>query len=503
MKLFTLTPLFRRALIMFLFAEIVSFLGYYVPSVRVAGFLLLVIAVVVASLVRLEWGVLFVLAELFVGSTGYLFFVEVGSFKLSVRLALFVAVTVVWFVHTLWKRRSLVTPSRYWRWYGLLGAVVVLGVVSALINRLPVRDIFFDANGWFYLVFALPLFSVVSAPGFIQRVLSLFAAATTIMVAKTVFVLFFFSHQFLFIPDLYRWVRDSRVFEVTDLGKNLFRVFSQGHVFAVLAVVAIMVFLILFSDIQYDRRVQRRLWLALFGTSLVAVIGFSRSLLLGVFLTVPLLYWFLVKNSRAGIRRLVHMTGKMLLVLVAVTVLALFIANAPYPWNNPNLKSSGASLIEERVTLSDEGGAGSRWALLRPLAREVFEMAHVLTGAGFGARVTYVSGDPRIVQATGGTVSTYAFEWGYLDIWLKVGLVGLIVYALFVSRIVRHGFALWRSQPRTEEGIVAAGLTFAVICLLLVNLTTPYLNHPLGIGFLIIVSGALTALTPINAERYR
>ena len=55
-------------------------------------------------------------------------------------------------------------------------------------------------------------------------------------------------------------------------------------------------------------------------------------------------------------------------------------------------------------------------------------------GRGFGATVTYQTRDPRILADNGsGEYTTYAFEWGWLDIWLKLGIFGLAAYFLLIG----------------------------------------------------------------------
>lgn len=113
------------------------------------------------------------------------------------------------------------------------------------------------------------------------------------------------------------------------------------------------------------------------------------------------------------------------------------------------------------------------------------------SGSGFGATVTYFSADPRLVRATAGgsgLTTTYSFEWGYLDLWLKFGLIGLVGFLGFMV------VGLWPALLGWWRGQAWYGaLGLAAVCLLIINITTPYLNHPLGLGalMLIIAMGAV------------
>jgi len=102
-----------------------------------------------------------------------------------------------------------------------------------------------------------------------------------------------------------------------------------------------------------------------------------------------------------------------------------------------------------------------------------------LLGSGFGATVTYQSSDPRIVASTGGSYTTSAFEWNYHDIIIKMGIFGLLAYGYLLWQILS---ALIKTDPRRRIWLVPA--FFALVIL---NAVSPYLNHPLGIGYLALL----------------
>ena len=59
---------------------------------------------------------------------------------------------------------------------------------------------------------------------------------------------------------------------------------------------------------------------------------------------------------------------------------------------------------------------------------------------------------------------------------LKFGLLGTLIYLILVFKILKKLFK------------VNLGFALALIILLIVNIFSPYLNHPLGIGFVILCS---------------
>ena len=95
-----------------------------------------------------------------------------------------------------------------------------------------------------------------------------------------------------------------------------------------------------------------------------------------------------------------------------------------------------------------------------------------------------MSDDPRIVPTTAngsGEFTTYAFEWGYLDMILKFGILGTLIYLILIFKVLKKLF------------VINLGFALGLIALLVINIFSPYLNHPLGIGFVILCSSIVYA----------
>ena len=148
---------------------------------------------------------------------------------------------------------------------------------------------------------------------------------------------------------------------------------------------------------------------------------------------------------------------------------------------------TATALLSERVSqITGEAGVSSRWALLPELWDKI-KQAPIL-GQGFGSIITYQSSDPRVLQSSPtGEYTTYAFEWGWLDIWLKLGLFGLIAYLSLVGKIIVDG--IFRNKAKDK---IIYGLTIGIAVISAVSIFSPYMNHPLGIGYLILVSAMLS-----------
>ena len=161
---------------------------------------------------------------------------------------------------------------------------------------------------------------------------------------------------------------------------------------------------------------------------------------------------------------------------IAATGLIFAVARFPFP------KPSPADLTVAAQSRLEAGEAGqSRWNLLPPLWHAVAK--HPILGSGFGTTVTYISNDPRVREVSPtGEYTTYAFEWGWLDVWVKLGAVGLILYLGLLAYIGRALAQCARTSTPCLAGLAV------LIALAAVSVFTPYLNHPLGLGILTLLT---------------
>ena len=108
------------------------------------------------------------------------------------------------------------------------------------------------------------------------------------------------------------------------------------------------------------------------------------------------------------------------IIIFFVCGVAIFLLALKLPFPAPRSQSSFEDMLRSRQISERDAAVASRWTLIKVLDAKIMEAP--LLGSGFGATVTYISSDPRIISTTGGTYTTAAFEWNYHDILVKMGL---------------------------------------------------------------------------------
>jgi O-antigen ligase len=179
-------------------------------------------------------------------------------------------------------------------------------------------------------------------------------------------------------------------------------------------------------------------------------------------------------------------------MIVCEIAMISFIANFPRLYGKDR-GPSALTIFQERTTDVAEIAARSRYALFLPLLRAGVQRP--LLGSGYGSTVTFTSYEPRITgKSESATYTTFAFEWGYLDLFYKSGLLGLVIVIGFLLSLLLESFPRQSTRGDESEIIVNQWIFFAICALAITHIFSPYLNHPIGIGFVVLSASCLFVL---------
>lgn len=478
---------FRRTLCYILLVEIFSlFINQFVPDLKTIAFIIMVAIILFLSFIKLEYALYAALTELFIGSQGHLFNISIHGFPISIRVGIFAVIMSFWLFQTI-QNKQVTTVLKIIKQNKILVAMVVLagwGIVSAFIWKNKASNIFLDINGWIYFFYLFPFFTVLNTKKELLNILQIAIAAIIALTIKTFFFLYAFAHELPIVGTLYKWGRDTRWGEFTVVNDNVYRIFAQSQIFLLLIFFVILGFLFFRDKIKIRiARVQYLFFLLLLTISVV-ITNLSRSFWVAGIGTVLITFVFILFTQKERIKKIISLSVTIILLLVLSYGLILSVLNFPIP---PVGLVDAGDIFGTRLN-TQEAAISSRQSQLRPILVQIAK--HPILGSGWGTEVTYKSDDPRIKNETNpdGWTTTYAFEWGYLDIILKIGLLGLIIYLLFICQIFKKLYSLYKKNSDPEIRALVIGLNLSLFALLAVHMFTPYLNHPLGIGYLLLLT---------------
>lgn len=467
-------------------AEVLSAVVYVNSSVRMPVFAVLMVMVTIVAVLRWNTALLILFGELLVGSYGRLFTVTLHGYTLSLRYGLFVLLIAIWCIRLVVRKEKIPhLSSRVWQFIGILGVALLAGVINGILRGNASKSVFNDANAYAYVVVLLPVLTLCASAVQRNRLYQLITAAIVAIALRTLVLLAIFSHQYSFIRTAYRWVRDTRMEEVTQMGYNFVRIFSPTQLYSLVGFFVLFCVMFFAPSITKNQKRGIAVVCALALSSIL--VSMSRTFWLAFAVSLTVTFVLLLRYGWT-VRKGIVLFGKSFLILCGTLVVISFVANYPYLLNRPGAPST-FSFFTDRTTAFDEAALYSRYDLLMPMA--VAGMRRPFLGSGFGTTITFTSHDPRALTMNNGVRTTYAFEWGYLDFWLKLGLFGLIIIAAVLVALCRQ---LWATAKHDAErrGLLL-GFFVAVIAVAVSHATSPYLNHPLGIGVLILAAGYLYA----------
>ncbi|MBI2483610.1 glycosyltransferase [Candidatus Uhrbacteria bacterium] len=507
--------------------EFISILVYsdFIPPI--GAFLMVSAAAAGLALWRPDIGAGILLAELIIGSKGYLFSIDSWDWRFPIRMALFSAVLFAWGVRftrdvivAVKDKQPIPVPliarSRFLWWYVAMGGIVAYGFIAAGIFGNPFSNSINDGNAWLFFLAAPVLYEAFRTRDTLPFVVALIAAgvgAQTIKVLLTFYVMGHEGFTNVILTPWYHWIRNTGVGEITSLPSMMTRVFFQSQIFALAVFAGIGAFTLMYFIRRCDVRREtvraaivhglvKYRWMIFFQSVLCAslIVSFSRSLWIAAVASVAtLLFWAVLHGvSRKALSGLFVM---MTACAASGFLLLVVISGIPFPATSGffDIRS-----VQQRVSdVDDEAAAASRWQLLPVLINAIRQ--NPISGYGFGKTVTYESNDPRIARGdTSARYTTFAFEWGYLDIWIKLGIVGIALYLSFLAAMILYGFSVSKQlkiQKRFSESALALGIVLGIIALVVTHIFTPYLNHPLGIGIIMIAGIMLERLAEQKQAR--
>lgn len=482
---------FNLIFLLIILVELISFAGHLFPLINIIAFFILTILVLILALYKIEYGIAVLLTELFVGSMGHLFHFTFSGITISWRIALWLIIMFVWFSNVIiaWIKNKKLSitfcESSFFKYFIILFVFIICGIINGFIHHNQLNNIFFDFNGWLYFLLIFPIYEILQQEKNIYLIGQIFIASSIWIGIETLFLFFAFSHSSAIAPFvLYNWIRDTRVGEITLIQNGFFRIFLQSQIFILVNFFFASIVLIKSIVIKKQQNFIINFLLLILSLSTI-LISFSRSFWLGLIVGILICLLILLFIIKINFKHFLLINCYWLLIFISSIILIISIAKFPYP--TPINNFDAINIFSDRASqFEGEAGASSRWALLPKLWAKIIKSP--IIGQGFGATIIYQTKDPRVIESNpSGEYTTYAFEWGWLDIWLKLGFLGLLAYLIIIIKLFLESCKLISHK----QNWTIFGLTIGALVIAIVSISSPYLNHPLGIGYLILVIALL------------
>jgi O-antigen ligase len=201
------------------------------------------------------------------------------------------------------------------------------------------------------------------------------------------------------------------------------------------------------------------------------VLANQRGVLLNLGTVVLVLLVVLAVGHRQSVGNLLHVrSGQIAVTFLAVTAVAIVIVVVPAAVDRQPAQIPLASTFENLF----HGGAKAESAQDRlNLASEAEALIpqHLIIGWGLGMQFQYYETGTRSVQ-------TIAYAHNIvLDLWLRLGLVGLVLFLVALGTSVTDGLKAWRRHTDPMTAALALALVAVLAGLLATAFIEPLLDE--------------------------
>jgi len=335
--------------------------------------------------------------------------------------------------------------------------VIFFSTILGIANNHGTMLVLQDTILYFFLFLIFPALEFTNFPKkYSLSIIKVFIFGTAIFSFLTFLT---YSARFGILHDnYYKWFRDIVGGKITDLSNNFFRIVLSEQLYIIPLLLIVASYLI--KDIKNKTN-----WFLTSALMLMLIMNMSRIYFLA--LALGLLFLALKNNFKKWFQ-------VSFLFFIIFTVLFFSLS-----FISSNFKSTGLSLVGVKIASvqkpKEDISANIRLAMLPDIKEKI--NTHPYFGSGLATQVSYE--DP----VTKKMVSRTQFDWGYLEMLAELGIVGSIIFLIFILTILYYLAKLtYKEKNPLFQGLFAGALSLFVI-----NLTTPALFQGFGILYFVFI----------------
>lgn len=458
----------------------IRLLSFGLRQAPVAQGVLVAIALITAIILFIKkprWAWYLLLGELLFGGAGH--FLEL--FGVSIRTLLLVTFLTCWLTYSLARKTG---PADGHNFQFLIPIALIfwatIGSLHALEYDRSGAAIIADLIPYAFFLLLLPALSWKpdeAQKKFLLRLAAAFLIGSALFSLIT-FILFSTGVEMIQDP-YYKWFRDVAFGKITDMGSGFWRIVTPEHLLVAPMMIVIGSWVM---GSKTDKINKRASYTLLASGALILALNLSRTYFLAL-----LVAFLVLKYKHHWKEWLKASLTSAALIFVLFTSIHLIASSGNLGWDLLGLRFGSIA----RPAL--EESAFTRTVLLPPIWQLI--KIHPIIGTGLGASITFTH------PATGEAVTTRHFDWGYLELWAELGLVGIL---LFLTLLVRAGIALVKkikqgSRQASKHQDLYIGFLAVLAALAVMNITAPVLFHVLGVVVLVFII-VLIKLSPAARE---
>jgi O-antigen ligase len=426
----------------------IRFLSFVLRADAVLQGLVVITAIVIlVCLFQKNWqhALLFLIAEYLLGGVGHFF--ELSG--ISLRTLLTVIFLMLYLSLALKHKELLKIPKNIVTILSIFFTIIAIAAFVGYLNHNPLPFIIQDLIPIIFILLILPLYhfwkNEKNKIFFLQLILAWLIGSTIWSMLN--FVLFS-ADLVMLHQDYYNWLRDFALAKITASSPYFWRIVFPEQL--------LLVPLILIISAAWLKYKNNFYLILLLLSGLIFSLNISRAYILGLLFGLLILKY---KNAWAGWLKIFIFNVLIIFSLFTVINIASS-AGATNGWEILGLNFGGITAPKTEISTQN------RIELLAPIINMI--KTSPIIGQGLGQSVINEK------------INTRHFDWGWLEIWVKWGLAGLLFSVFLLIFLLKN---IWR---QIKNQALYLGLAAGILAMMLINVTTPALFHVFGILYFII-----------------
>ena len=412
-----------------------------------------------------------IIADLVLGGAGR--YIVIGG--ISARMMIFGITLLILGVQIFTRYKGKIVYTKLYIPYTLLFISFVISTIIGLKNN-SLSNVLLTLSGYTYFLFFIYFIQNVRTKDFAVRLFIFFNRLVVIVSCVSIFLYIMLFIYGVFFYALYNQVLIDNGFGALGImGTRLPRVFLKCSVFIPMSLIYfISEYLMGNENKSINLTVIVLLFLGLLSTE---TIGFWITFLFGAIILI------VVIRKSINKRKMIILFSIFFCFSLGYSSFYKFASTAHINiYDNTPDAALQRNIIESRLNKDDKS---TSIKIEQAKVLVAVSSKHILFGNGIG----------KIVPIDVGTthrVST-RFEIMWLELLMNNGLFGVIAYLALIAYILKIIiFNILRYDIETTN--ISISVSIGLIMMVIINFSNPFLNNPIGIGYVILCASVANAL---------
>ena len=341
-------------------------------------------------------------------------------------------------------------------------ALFMFAIFNGYRNGYALSDIFESSKGFLFILMIFPFSVFVDSKDKAKRLVKAFVNSTVILAIITfiVFIVFGLNHESF---NFFNYFLTKWSYGYIALRNGFPAVFMKTSPYMAIALIYELNIYINGTEKKNKRKMFN---------IFILIEGIICTMSMGIWIATSVGFFLVIIISILNRKNIKTTSGKSIFIELLPMIIIIAITQVIF---NQFFSNFIVSVIDNRIDSTDISYVVKSDQLIRLTS---VWLENIFIGKGFGIRIFFELGKFR-------SESMIHFELSWNQLLVNMGLVGFAAYMLVIYEPVLTFFrGLFKKRYKSEDIIFVLTLCIGIFMLCIISLVNPFMNNPIGIGYL-------------------